>query len=650
MATYGKQQPLPQLNGQSPCASSLLQLTSIGFDSTRAFSDASFPYFHTLPLAPAPYASRPTYDDQSGPFLSVGTAPTPEVTSYTPSRGLPGTKVFVFITTLYELVGTPVFFLIFGHHKGLAAATKVSQPGGGVCQYQIVADAPPHGTTGWSTPEVPLRVLLETGDGDTTAKLDVGPFTYGDAADADPKKKLSAGSPELARSPRRIHALPLRTREDYSAFTYDAAYQPYVPSEAYAGQFAQYARGTYQSQRNLSFSYPSSTASSSPTVTARSPGWNPSYGTATHRGSGASGLLSPPPTANPPLIRTTILNQPAGGPHDGPGRTPFGKEPAVLELRGDLNAMARGWTADEGESRRRLVHFRRTQNGRFVTAHFQPVAADERPPLSLCISCIYWEEREECFVTSVDVILLLEHLVGGRFSVEEKNRIRRNLEGYRPLTVSKGKAESEDFFKVIMAFPAPKPRNIEKDVKVFRWKDLANSLKKIISKYVSLTFLSCVPLSFCLAPLLLFSSLLPLPSPTSPSPPPSQLTPNPSAQLPPPPTPPPTITPPRSPRASLRRRPGTTNPTPSAPPPPPPGTCPTTSRRAAVPRRSPRAACRCRPVRRCPGYDAGCVLAVHSPLMRFHHDASTLGKIPPRDARTGVHGPDRGVRHVGGCG
>jgi hypothetical protein len=52
--------------------------------------------------------------------------------------------------------------------------------------------------------------------------------------------------------------------------------------------------------------------------------------------------------------------------------------------------------------------------------------------------------------------------------------------------VSKAKSDSEEFFKVIMGFPNPKPRNIEKDVKVFPWKILAHALKKIISKYVSI--------------------------------------------------------------------------------------------------------------------------------------------------------------------
>jgi len=203
-------------------------------------------------------------------------------------------------------------------------------------------------------------------------------------------------------------------------------------------------------------------------------------------------LPSPGLQANPPLIRTSTIQQtpsPATTPHGGhPGQhfNAYALYPhkAKLEIQGDLEAMALHWSEEEFESRRRLVHFRRSQAGSTITTTFSPVSVDDRPPNSVCISCIYWEEKQECFVTSVDTIYLLEQLVAARFTVEEKNRIRRNLEGFRPLTVSKGKQDSEEFFKVIMAFPAPKPRNIEKDVKVFHWKDLASALKKIIGKYV----------------------------------------------------------------------------------------------------------------------------------------------------------------------
>ncbi|EXK23677.1 hypothetical protein FOMG_19560 [Fusarium oxysporum f. sp. melonis 26406] len=97
----------------------------------------------------------------------------------------------------------------------------------------------------------------------------------------------------------------------------------------------------------------------------------------------------------------------------------------------------------------------------------------------------WWPEKGECYVISVDTLHRLEQLIAApnRFSVEEKNRIRRNLEGFHPQTVSKAKPDSEEFFKIIMGFPNPKRHNIEKDVKVFPWKILESALQKIIGKY-----------------------------------------------------------------------------------------------------------------------------------------------------------------------
>jgi hypothetical protein len=164
---------------------------------------------------------------------------------------------------------------------------------------------------------------------------------------------------------------------------------------------------------------------------------------------------------------------------------------------GNLTSMAEGWTQEEWESKRRLVLFRKQQHGSVLTVTFKAVSPAERPPHSICISCIWWEEKHACYVTSVDTIHLLEQLLAApnRFGVEEKNRIRRNLEGFQPTTVSKAKAESEEFFKVIMGFGNPKPRNIEKDVKVFQWKDLAPALFKIISKYSASTASVVTPTS-----------------------------------------------------------------------------------------------------------------------------------------------------------
>jgi hypothetical protein len=208
---------------------------------------------------------------------------------------------------------------------------------------------------------------------------------------------------------------------------------------------------------------------------------------------------------------------------------------AHLKLVGNLMDTIVNWTVSEWQSGRRLVQFWRTTqtdaegNLTLVECGFNPmdqqqyhqqrmrdnvaavaaataaaVAVTSSGPMNvnmnrptsaspIVISCIYWRERNDYFITSVDCIYLLESLIGIQFTVEEKNRIRRNLEGFRPLTVSKCKIECADFFKLIMSFPHPKPRNIEKDVKVFAWKTLPHALRKIIRKYTP-SYITSAPL------------------------------------------------------------------------------------------------------------------------------------------------------------
>lgn len=211
-----------------------------------------------------------------------------------------------------------------------------------------------------------------------------------------------------------------------------------------------------------------------------------------HQGSASSDELGLGGSGIPQLMRATqipgsITPTPIMTPHDPvyspPGGSGGGAPRAKLELHGNLGEMAVGWSHDEWRSGRRLVQFWRRQEGTTIHATFRPILPSQYVPNSIVISCIFREDKNECFVTSVDTIYLLEALVASRFTVEEKNRIRRNLEGFRPITVSKNKRECERFFKLIMSFPNPKPRNIEKDVKVFPWKVLASALCKIIGKY-----------------------------------------------------------------------------------------------------------------------------------------------------------------------
>ncbi|KAF9512184.1 hypothetical protein BS47DRAFT_1298007 [Hydnum rufescens UP504] len=155
-----------------------------------------------------------------------------------------------------------------------------------------------------------------------------------------------------------------------------------------------------------------------------------------------------------------------------------------LTISGDLGSMTLNWSQEENEYHRRLVRFGRVQEGSNIHLTFEPVDQDEYVESHIVVSCIQRRDADDCYITSVDIIYLLEAIVGNRFSVEEKNRIRRNLEGFKPMTVSKSKNNS-DFFSLIMGFPHPRPRNIEKDVKVFSWKLLKKALEKIVGKYVS---------------------------------------------------------------------------------------------------------------------------------------------------------------------
>ncbi|CAG8471365.1 959_t:CDS:2 [Ambispora gerdemannii] len=154
-----------------------------------------------------------------------------------------------------------------------------------------------------------------------------------------------------------------------------------------------------------------------------------------------------------------------------------------LEIQGDLNTMVRNWTEYETTNCRRLVQFRRRQENNLIHASFAALNHEDRTPNAIIVSCIWWKSKNEYYITSVDCVSLLEALIAVRFTVEEKNRIRRNLEGFKPLTAGKNSKDSDDLFRLIMGFSNPKPRNIEKNVKVFPWKHLANALHKIVNKY-----------------------------------------------------------------------------------------------------------------------------------------------------------------------
>ncbi|CAO1617142.1 unnamed protein product [Sympodiomycopsis kandeliae] len=159
--------------------------------------------------------------------------------------------------------------------------------------------------------------------------------------------------------------------------------------------------------------------------------------------------------------------------------------PVRLEVEGEngLMGLAYGWTREEFKLKRRIVKFDRQQIGNIVRIRGRTIHPSQYQAGGIVVSCIFHEEMNECFMTSVDALSLLESLIGSHFTIEEKNRIRRNLEGYHPLTISKNKEETQKFFALIMSFPEPRPRNIEKDIKIFSWKILQDALAKTMAKF-----------------------------------------------------------------------------------------------------------------------------------------------------------------------
>ncbi|KAF9577208.1 hypothetical protein BGW38_007737 [Lunasporangiospora selenospora] len=299
---------------------------------------------------------------------------------------------------------------------------------------------------------------------------------------------LDLSQAQLAQSSQQMSPLApstptslssLSSRNDYSIPTtaaYDSSLyaQAQQPSSPYGARSAMsttpYARSSYYGANNMMA--PHMPSYSQPELSA----------SASHNGGYIHGHHAQSPVSPTPYMTQSPTHSNIGSNMALSNYNPYASllNKANLKFTGNMDDMAINWSGEEWESHRRLVQFWRRQDSNDIQCSFAPVAPSERQPNSIVISCIYWAEKNDCFLTSVDCIYLLESLIAVRFTVEEKNRIRRNLEGFRPITVSKCKPESAEFFKLIMSFPNPKPRNIEKDVKVFPY-----ALKKIIGKYTA---------------------------------------------------------------------------------------------------------------------------------------------------------------------
>ncbi|KAH7108187.1 hypothetical protein BKA62DRAFT_12226 [Auriculariales sp. MPI-PUGE-AT-0066] len=161
--------------------------------------------------------------------------------------------------------------------------------------------------------------------------------------------------------------------------------------------------------------------------------------------------------------------------------------PAELNIENDLMKLTEDWEPEERLAKRRLVMFKSHADGpKLNVAASTILQQDYVPELpfgAIVISCIFDAARDQHVATSVDILHLLECVLFAEHGIDERNRIRRNLEGLQPRAIAKGQHGSDSLFQLVMDFPDPKPRSIEKSLKVFRWSTLADALTKIAAKY-----------------------------------------------------------------------------------------------------------------------------------------------------------------------
>ncbi|KAI0188858.1 hypothetical protein F4808DRAFT_454152 [Astrocystis sublimbata] len=504
-----KQEPPPMHSFESPRSYQDTQYQYAGqsFSSQQSDNAAAAQLNHLAFAA----------NSSASPYMSTVV---PTIISYQPTSGVFGTKIAIKFSAAYDLIAVASqFSLVFGAHKSPAHATRDASDASGL-GFVVCAEAPQLDDTRSASGNVPISLLIESAEGEMVGNTDVGTFTYHDA----PAVGAEGSHGDITRRPSSKQHHQHHQQHEHEQHEADQLAEAAAAAQAGATNTYPYAPTPHQQAVASNYDatgYPSTTSQHNMLSTYHRPSYGADYPRAppsmlkhhSHSHSHAWASLYGPPLTSPrsphsmrhhakrisrsaaveshhmngghePRLKRTSTIQ-AAGPLAGSMYTQCSSK-ATLKINGDLESMANNWNAEECSEGRRIVQFFKKQQGTTLTASFKSVSVNNKPPQGNFVSCIYWAEKHECYVTSVDTIALLDKLLTGGvhpFNVDEKNRIRRNLEGYRPLTVSKTKPESEAFFKVIMGFGIPKPRNIEKDVKVFPWKKLAPALQKIVSKY-----------------------------------------------------------------------------------------------------------------------------------------------------------------------
>ncbi|KAG0708321.1 hypothetical protein DFH29DRAFT_870879 [Suillus ampliporus] len=373
------------------------------------------------------------------PSSSVGIL---HVLGYTPAEGEQNVPILVNFNCTADLAAGSHIRLVVGRR---AVGTKVRElEPAGYGHWQLEATVPPFARHNSTSPNLPLTIQALTDDG---ALLDS--VTFGKNGMHPAAAVLTINAP----TEREKNPTPMMRKHTPSLSSNSSAFTRHAPIVGVSRSES----SDRSRRRSKPYSRPSTPASSSDSEPNQSHAQKSS--------------ARPPKTQGLQRMRQAVDTS------DDSAQT------ATLEIMVVLDNFCFNWDDLELQAGRRLVRFSRIRDGNKLLVSAERISPSEYDAKDIVISCIYRDETDSCCVTSVDIIHLLQRLVAAEFVVEEKNRIRRNLEGLRPTTVSKSRPGFESFFQRIMDFPDPKPRKIEKDLKVFDWKLLPQALDKIVSKY-----------------------------------------------------------------------------------------------------------------------------------------------------------------------
>ena len=157
---------------------------------------------------------------------------------------------------------------------------------------------------------------------------------------------------------------------------------------------------------------------------------------------------------------------------------------SILYLNFAMTELSYTFTLEELTQRRRIIYFfRRPESRELIEASVSSTSHIRQGICSMCVSCIYWPGKEDMYITSSDMVDLLEWLVQAPMTHLQRCRTRRSLDSFQPILISKSDPKSFQFARMIRGFRNPKALALRKDSKVFPWRVLQSAITTILRRY-----------------------------------------------------------------------------------------------------------------------------------------------------------------------